>query len=212
MTRIAVLGGTGYAGRHIIAEAAQRGHTVVSVTRSVAAERVEGATYIEGTILDAPSLVTELEGVEVVVSAVAPRGDMLGLVRPNTAELVAELPPTVRFGVIGGAGGSRIAPGGPRVVEGDFPDEFLAEAMEAIGILEDLQSNVLGHDWFFVHPPLAFGAFRTGERTGNYRTGGDVVVTDETGDSYISGEDLAVAVLDEIENPTHHRAAFTVGY
>ena len=92
MARIAVIGGTGYAGSHIVAEAVSRSHTVVSVARSVPAERVEGATYIEGTLLDVPSLVAELEGVDVVVLAVPARGDMEGNVRSNVAELVAENP------------------------------------------------------------------------------------------------------------------------
>lgn len=212
MTRIAVLGGTGYAGRHIIAEAAERGHTVVSVARSIPGERVEGATYIEGTLLDVPALAAELEGVDVVVSAIAPRGDMLGQVRPNLHALLSVLPESVRVGVIGGAGGSLVAEGGPRVIDSGFPDEFKPEAEEAIGILDDLQADTTGRDWFFVHPAGGFGAWAPGERTGTYRIGGDVIVTDEAGESFISGADLAVAVLDEIEQPAHHRARFTVGY
>lgn len=212
MTRIAVLGGTGYAGRHIIAEAAERGHTVVSVARSIPGERVEGVTYIEGTLLDVPALAAELEGVDVVVSAIAPRGDMLGQVRPNLHALLSVLPESVRVGVIGGAGGSLVAEGGPRVIDSGFPDEFKPEAEEAIGILDDLQADTTGRDWFFVHPAGGFGAWAPGERTGTYRIGGDVIVTDEAGESFISGADLAVAVLDEIEKPAHHRARFTVGY
>ena len=73
MPRIAVIGGTGYAGSHIVAEAVQRGHTVVSVARSVPAERVEGATYIEGTVLDVPGLVAELEPVP--AAAATPAAD-----------------------------------------------------------------------------------------------------------------------------------------
>ena len=60
MARIAVIGGTGYAGRNIVAEAVSRRHTVVSVARTVPAERVEGATYIEGTLLDVPGLLAQL--------------------------------------------------------------------------------------------------------------------------------------------------------
>lgn len=212
MTRIAVLGGTGYAGRHIIAEAAERGHTVLSVARGIPGERVEGVTYIEGTLLDVPALAAELEGVDVVVSAIAPRGDMLGQVRPNLHALLSVLPESVRVGVIGGAGGSLVAEGGPRVIDSGFPDEFKPEAEEAIGILDDLQADTTGRDWFFVHPAGGFGAWAPGERTGTYRIGGDVIVTDEAGESFISGADLAVAVLDEIEKPAHHRARFTVGY
>lgn len=212
MVNIAVIGGTGYAGRHIVAEAAQRGHTVLSVSRKVAAERIPGVVYIEGTILDVPSLLTELEGVDVVVVSVSPRGEMAGLVRPNVEALNNTLPESVRLGVIGGAGGSLVAPGGPRVVDQGFPEEFKAEALEAIGVLEDLQTERTGRDWFFVHPAGGFGAWNPGERTGTYRDGGDVIVTDAAGESFISGADLGVAVLDEIEQPKHHRERFTVGY
>ncbi len=212
MARIAVIGGTGYAGSHIVTEAVSRGHTVVSVARKVPAERVEGATYIEGTLLDVPALVAQLDGVDVVVLSVAPRGDMQGQVRPNTALLVAALPENVRVGVIGGAGGSLVAPGGPRLVDSGFPDEFKDEALEAVGVLEDLQADDSGRDWFFVHPAGGFGAWNPGERTGSYRDGGDVLVTDDSGESFISGPDLAVAVIDEIENPKHVRERFTVGY
>ncbi len=212
MTLIAVLGGTGYSGGHIVAEAVQRGHTVLSIARTVPSERVAGATYVEGTLLDVPGLIEQLQGVEVVVSAVSPRGEMAGLVRPNLEALAAALPAAVRIGVIGGAGGSLVAPGGPRLIDGDFPDAFKDEAFELIGVLDDLQATQNDRDWFFVHPAAGFGAFAPGERTGTYRTGGDVLVTDAEGNSYISGEDLALAVVDEIENPQHTRARFTVGY
>ncbi|KAA9107531.1 NAD(P)-dependent oxidoreductase [Microbacterium rhizomatis] len=213
MARIAVIGGTGYAGRHIVAEGVSRGHTVVSVARSVAAERVEHATYIEGSLLDAPTLAAELDGVDVLVFAVPARGDMLGKVRPAVAELVATLSPTVRVGVIGGAGGSLVAPGGPRVIDGEgFTEEYKPEAFEAIGILDDLESGASGHDWFYIHPAGGFGAWNPGERTGSYRDGGDVIVTDAEGESFISGADLGVAVIDEIENGKHSRERFTVGY
>ena len=213
MARIAVIGGTGYAGSHIVNEAVSRGHTVVSVARSVPAERVDGATYIEGSLLDVPGLVAELEGVDVVVASVPARGDMVGNVRTNVAELAAELPENVRIGVIGGAGGSLVAPGGERVVDQpSFTEEYKPEALEAIGILDDLRAGPASRDWFYVHPAGGFGAWNPGERTGSYRDGGDVIVVDEEGESYISGPDLAVAVVDEIEEPKHSRERFTVGY
>jgi putative NADH-flavin reductase len=213
MARIAVIGGTGYAGRHIVAEAVERGHTVVSVARSIPGERIPGATYVEGTLLDVPSLVAELQGVDVVVVAVPARGDMSGLVRPAVAELLAALPETVRIGVIGGAGGSLSAPGGPRVVDlPSFTEEYKPEAFEAIGILDDLEATPASRDFFYIHPAGGFGMWNPGERTGTYRDGGDVVVTDDEGESFISGADLAVAVVDEIEDPKHLRERFTVGY
>ncbi|WP_279072069.1 NAD(P)H-binding protein, partial [Microbacterium lacticum] len=211
MSNIAVIGGTGYAGRHIVAEAAGRGHTVLSVARKVAGARVPGVTYVEGTLLDVPSLLAELQGVDAVVVAVAPRGDMEGLVRPNIEALASTLPESVRLGVVGGAGGSLVAPGGPRLVDSGFPEEFKGEALEMIGVLDDLQAEQSGRDWFFIHPAGGFGAFNPGERRGTYRDGGDVLVVDEDGESFISGEDFAIAVVDEIENPKHSRGRFTVG-
>lgn len=212
MTRIAVVGGTGYAGSHIVAEGVRRGHTVVSIARTVASDRIEGATYVEGTLLDVPSLATELQSVDVVVISVPARGEMLGKVRPAVAELVSALPETVRVGVIGGAGGSLVAPGGPRLIDSGLPEEFKPEAQEAIDVLEDLRETPESRDWFFVHPAGGFGSWAPGERTGSYRDGGDVLVVGEDGESFISGADLAVAVLDEIETPKHSRERFTVGY
>lgn len=213
MSRIAVIGGTGYAGSHIVAEAVDRGHTVLSVARTAPSERVTGVTYIEGTLMDVPGLVAEIQGAEVVVVSVPARGEMAGLLRPAVAELVATLQPGTRIGVIGGAGGSLSAPGGPRVIDlPSFNDEYKPEAFEAIGILEDLQAGDPSIDFFYVHPAGGFGAWNPGERTGSYRDGGEVIVTDADGESFISGADLAVAVVDEIESPKHSRERFTVGY
>ena len=213
MARIVVIGGSGYAGRHIVAEAVSRGHSVLAIARRIPSDRQPGAIYIEGSLTDVPDLLAQLQGVDVVVSAVAPRGDMLGLVRPNIAELVSLLPDDVRVGVIGGAGGSLVTEGGERLVDlPSFSEDYKPEALEAIGILEDLQAGPADRDWFYIHPAGGFGQWNPGERTGEYRTGGDVVVTDAEGESYISGADLAVAILDEIENPQHPRKRFTVGY
>ena len=213
MSRIVVIGGTGYAGSHIVAEAARRGHTALSVARTAASDRQEGVTYIEGSLLDVPGLVAEIAGAEVVVVSVPARGEMAGLLRPAVAELVAALPSGTRIGVIGGAGGSLAAPGGPRVIDlPSFTEQYKPEAFEAIGILEDLQAGDPSVDWFYIHPAGGFGMWNPGERTGSYRDGGEVIVTDAEGESFISGADLAVAVLDEIESPKHTRERFTVGY
>jgi hypothetical protein len=213
MARIAVIGGTGYAGRHIVEEAARRGHTVVSVARSVPGERIEGVSYVEGSILDVPGLLEELQGVDVIVSAIAPRGDMADSAVDAVLELAQSLVGTgIRLGVVGGAGGSLSAPDGPRLIDLDFPEEYKAEAQTGVDILEGLQATPATLDWFFIHPAEIFGAWNPGERTGTYRVGGEVVVRDAEGKSDISGPDLGVAFVDEIENPKHRRERFTVGY
>ena len=213
MTRIVVLGGTGYAGRHIVAEAVSREHDVVAISRSEPAAPVDGARYVQASALEPSSLREPFTGADAVVSALSPRGDMtdraLDALR-SVADLLAGT--ATRLGVVGGAGGSLVAPGGPRLFDQDFPEEYKHEAQVGIDSLALLESTDPGLDWFFIHPAEVFGPWAEGERTGRYRDGGDVLVRDADGNSFISGADFAVAVVDEIEQGNHHRERFTVGY
>jgi hypothetical protein len=213
MARIIVLGGTGYVGGHIAAEAASRGHEVVSIARKPPVEKADGVEYVEGSILDLDGIADQLEGADAVVSTVAPRGDMADAVPDALQALVERLTGTpTRLGVVGGAMGSLSAPGGPRLYDLGVPEEYKHEAEVGIASLELLQASEPGLDWFLVHPPKVFGSWEPGERTGSYRDGGEVVVEDSEGNSYISGADFAIAVVDEIENGEHRRERFTVGY
>ncbi|MET0763345.1 MAG: hypothetical protein ABWY29_00670 [Blastococcus sp.] len=78
-------------------------------------------------------------------------------------------------------------------------------------VLDDLRATS-GLDWFSLSPPAAFGAFNPGEARGTFRVGGEVLLTDANGDSDISGADFGRAIIDEIEQPAHRRARFTVAY
>jgi len=213
MARIVVLGGTGYAGRHIVSEAVSRGHEVISVSRSAPSNPVEGAQNVQGSVLDLASLGDVFDGADAVVSALSPRGDMENSVLDALGGLVEKLSGTeTRVGVVGGAGGSLIAPGGPRLFDQGFPEEYKHEAQVGIDSLALLEQTDDSLDWFFIHPAEVFGPWAEGERTGHYRDGGDVIVRDADGKSFISGGDFAVAVVDEIEQGNHHRERFTVGY
>jgi hypothetical protein len=213
MARIVIIGGTGYVGGHIAAEAASRGHEVVSVSRTEPEGPVDGVAYEHGSVLDLDGLAGALSGADVVVSAISPRGDMADRGVEALAGLTERLAGTgTRLGVVGGAMGSLSAPGGPRLWDLGVPEQYRHEAKVGIDGLDLLQATQPELDWFFVHPPKVFGAWEPGERTGRYRTGGDVVVEAADGSSYISGADFAVAFVDEIENPAHRRDRFTVGY
>ncbi|MER7448466.1 NAD(P)H-binding protein [Microbacterium sp. NPDC097977] len=213
MARIVVLGGTGYAGRHIVAEAVSRGHEVIAISRSTPSDAVEGASYVQGSALEKGALASAVDGADAVVSALSPRGDMTDRVLDALRVVIAELDGArTRLGVVGGAGGSLVAPGGPRLFDLDFPEEYKHEAQVGIDSLALLESTDESLDWFFVHPAEVFGPWAEGERTGHYRDGGDVIVRDDEGKSFISGADFAVAVVDEIERPAHRRGRFTVGY
>jgi putative NADH-flavin reductase len=213
MARIIVLGGTGYAGRHIVTEAVSRDHAVIAISRSVPTDPVAGAAYVQGSALDIESIADTFVGADAVVSALSPRGDMEDRALEALTNVVDQLAGTpTRLGVVGGAGGSLVAPGGPRLFDQDFPEEYKHEAQVGIDSLALLEATDAGLDWFFIHPAEVFGPWAEGERTGTYRDGGDVLVRDADGKSYISGADFAVAVVDEIEQGNHHRERFTVGY
>ncbi|MFT4219820.1 MAG: NAD(P)H-binding protein [Microbacterium sp.] len=213
MARIAVIGGTGYAGGNIVAEAAARGHDVVSVSRKLPDSPVDGVDYVQGSALELDGIADALAGADVVVSAISPRGDMADRAIDALSGLAARLSGTrTRLGVVGGAMGSLSAPGGPRLWDLGVPEEYRHEAGVGVAALDLLQASDDGLDWFLVHPPKDFGDWLPGERTGAYRDGGDVVVEDAEGNSTISGADFAVAVVDEIEHPKHRRERFTVGY
>ncbi len=213
MARIVVIGGTGYAGAHIVREAVSRGHEVVSISRSTPDARIDGASYVQGSVLDLAQLTDALDGADAVVSALAPRGDMENAVLDALEALSMKLAGTgTRLGVVGGAGGSLVAPGGPRLFDQGFPEEYKHEAQVGIDSLELLQKSDERLDWFFIHPAEVFGPWAEGERTGHYRDGGDVLVRAEDGSSTISGADFAIAVVDEIERPQHRRGRFAVGY
>ncbi|NEK84784.1 NAD(P)H-binding protein [Blastococcus saxobsidens] len=214
MARISVFGGTGYAGSNIATEAVRRGHTVTSVSRSVPEQPLDGVTYLTGSLLDADIRAKALAEADVVVVAVAPRGDMAGSVQPGIAALIADAEQAgVRLGVIGGAGSLHVAEGGPLLFDTpDFPAEYRPESLEMAAALDDLRAAPETLDWFYLCPPAAFGGFAPGERRGTYRVADDVLLTDDEGTSFIGGEDFGAAVVDEIEQPAHRRARFTVAY
>jgi putative NADH-flavin reductase len=213
MARISVFGGTGYAGSNIVAEASRRGHAVTSFSRNLPEQQVDGVEHVQGSLLDAGTRAKALDGADVVVVTVAPRGDMAGAVRDGIAALAGEAEQAgVRVGVIGGAGSLHVAEGGPRLFDTpDFPADYKPESLEMAAALDDLRATGT-LDWFYVSPPAAFGGFAPGEPLGTYRVGGDVLLTDEEGNSFIGGADFGRAVVDEIEQSTHTRSRFTVAY
>ena len=81
MSRITVIGGTGYAGSAIVAEAAARGHEVTALSRSLPDEPVPGVNYVQGDATDESALSSAVSGADVVVGALAPRGPLAGSFR-----------------------------------------------------------------------------------------------------------------------------------
>ncbi len=213
MARITVLGGTGYAGAAVVAEARRRGHDVTAVSRTAPASPVDGVTYVEGSVLDGDVLDRVLADADVVVSALSPRGDMAGKVEGVVEDLVARLAgSSTRFGYVGGASSLLTEEGGPRVwdvTEQHMPDEVKPEVRTGLDTLALLEASPESLDWFYVSPPQDFGSWLGTPSKGEYVLGGDVLLRDADGASTISADDLALAILDEIETPAHRRARFT---
>jgi len=213
MSRITVLGGTGYAGAAVVAEAAKRGHEVTSVSRSEPTTRIDGVDYVIGSTLDADILDVVVPGRDVVFSALSPRGDMAGKVEGAVDDLIVRLAGTpTRLGYTGGASSLQVAEGGPTiwdVSKEHIPDDVKPEVETGIKVLATLRDSPESLDWFYVSPPRDFGSWLGTPDKGAYQLGGDVLLTDADDVSTISAADLAIAVVDEIEKPAHHRARFT---
>lgn len=214
MARIKVLGGTGYAGAAVVAEAARRGHQVTSHSRNAPAEPVAGVEYVAGSLLDEERLASVVADADVVFETISPRGDMEGRLEGLVEQLIGLADAAgVRLGVLGGASSLLVEEGGPRLFDlAEPPPEVLPEVLTGMALLELLQGAPESLDWFYLSPPARFGAWEPQVVTGEYRLGTDVLLKDEAGESYISAADLAVAVLDEIEQPRHRRRRFTVAH
>lgn len=212
MARIVVFGGTGYTGSNVIREAAVRGHEVVSVSRSQPTDRIDGVTYEVGAADEIAS--NAVAGADAVVAALSPRGDMAGrLVEVYSVLAQAAADAGARYLQVGGFSSLRPAPDAPRFVEGELAEQYRAEVLEGeasrVMLAERAPENL---DWVFISPAGSYGSWAAGERTGTYRVGDDVALFDQDGGSSISGADFAIAIVDEVDSPKHHRAHMGVAY
>jgi uncharacterized protein len=157
-------------------------------------------------------LARTVENTDVVFETLSPRGDLAGNLEGVVDQLIQLAGAAgVRLGVLGGASSVYVSEGGPRYFDLNPPaPEVRPEVETGMALLEALQQAPENLDWFYVSPAATFGAWTPQRVTGSYRSSDDVLLTDENGDSYIAAPDLALAVLDEIEQPRHHRRRFHV--
>lgn len=197
-------------GSRIAAEALRRGHTVTAVLRDPSTLPPE-LHPVRGDALDAASVASAVAGNDVVISAIGPKHDeAMSMVIDTTHALIAGAGQAgvERMIVVGGAGSLEVAPGLQLVDTPEFPAAWLPVARahrDVLGIYRQQKD----FDWTYVSP-AAF--ISPGERTGDYRIGGEQLLVDEKGESRISAEDFAVAVIDEVEKGEHIRERMTVAY
>lgn len=215
MAKISVLGGTGYGGAAVVREAARRGHDVTSFSRTAPPEPVAGVTYVMGSVLDPAVLRQAVASADVVFEALSPRGDMVGKVEGVVDTLITLAAEAgTRLGALGGVSSVLVSEGGRRLYDtAPLPPGDLGREIDlGISKLAALNASPEQLDWFYVSPAREFGAWVPDQETGHYRISDDVLLTDADGKSAISAGDLAIAVLDEIERPAHHRARFHVAH
>ncbi|MGW0882090.1 NAD(P)-dependent oxidoreductase [Streptomyces sp. NPDC002671] len=203
---IAVLGATGMVGSRVITESRARGHRVLALSRKPASEDPD-VTPVALDANDADAVREALAGsaADAVVLAVrtvpADQEFLVGTTR-TVLDLAARL--GMRVLVVGGAGALR-SPGDRELLVADnpahVPAEFQAVAAAGIAQLRACQAHSAA-DWVYLSPPALL---EPGDRTGHYRRGTDTLLTGADGRSWISAEDLAVAVLDELEVPGPER-------
>lgn len=201
---IALIGATGQVGSRILGEALTRGHQVTAIARnpSSLAPR-DGLTALALDVTDGDKLAAALAGHDVAVISV--KYSQVDAAPILEAVKHAGVP---RVLVVGGAGSLQVAPGADLVDTPNFPAAYKGEALAARDFLRLLRQEPT-IDWTLVSPSALL---QPGQRTGKFRIGGDELLVDAKGASHISIEDLAMALVDELESPRHSRQRFTVGY
>jgi putative NADH-flavin reductase len=210
MYQVTVLGGTGYAGAAIAAEAAQRGHQVRSISRRppAADQSLPKVAYLTGSVAEPAFLDAAVAESDAVIVSLSPRGEMLGQVRRVCQELIALADRLgFRLGVVLGGGSLLLEDGSKLIDQPFFPDEVKEESQEMADVLDDLLASPAGVDWFGVSPSSRFGALCPGAPTGHYLTGLDHLMH---GDRVLAVQDFALAVIDELDQPSHKRQRFAV--
>ena len=213
--KVAIIGATGFVGTALTQEALRRGHTVTGIARHPEKSTVKDPhlTVVTGDILDHQAVSSLVKGHDAVLSAYN-----AGWANPRLYEDFIQGSEAIQEGarhagvrrllVVGGAGSLEITPGVQLVDTPSFPPEWKTGALAARDYLTALRGE-RDLEWTFLSPPIHLVP---GERKGSYRTAKDNPVFNEAGESTISVQDLAVALLDALDKGLHVRERFTVGY
>jgi uncharacterized protein len=216
MKNVALIGATGFVGTAILNELLSRGHRVTAIVRNATKVTVKNnnLTVAEADVTDTTKMVGLFSGKDAVISAYNP-----GWTNPNIYEDTKKNYPLIietakkagikRIQIVGGAGTLFCAPGLRVLDSGAIPAEIM-DGVKSLGeFYLDTLMNEKDIDWTFFSPA---GSLEAGSRTGKFRLGKDDLIVDAEGNSRISVEDYAMAMVDELEQENHHKERFTIGY
>ena len=216
MKNVVLIGASGFVGTAILNELLNRGHKVTAIVRDPAKVTASNPNLkvVQADVTDTDVMIEASKGKDAVISAYNP-----GWKNPNIYEETLKNYPLIvdsvkkagveRLLIVGGAGTLFYAPGKMVMDADDVP----AKLLPGIKSLGEFYLNTLRKendiDWIFLSPAANM---TPGERTGKFRIGKDDLVVGVNGDSNISVEDYAVAMVDELEQKHHHKERFTIGY
>lgn len=216
--KVAVIGATGFVGTALVKELMDRGHEVTAIARHPEKLTIKNSLVhpVTADVMDKDQVAKAVKANDVVVSAynsgwTNPRiyEDFIAGSRAIQAGVKAA--GVKRLIVIGGAGSLEIKPGLQLVDTPQFPAEYKRGASGARDYLDELRHEK-ELDWTFFSPAILMNHENSGARRGQYRLGLDNPVFDSEGKSVLSVEDLALVIVDEIEQARHIRKRFTAGY
>lgn len=215
--KIVLIGASGFVGSAILKEALDRKHSVTAIARNI--DKISSdpnVTLLKADVMNEDEVAKAVGGNDVVISAFNAgwgNPDLYNdfLKGSKSIEAGVKKSGVKRLIVVGGGGSLYAAPGVQIVDTPQFPAEWKEGAMAARDYLNILKADK-ELEWTFLSPALEMHQGTSGERKGVYRSGLENPVFNEAGRSYISVEDIAVAIIDEVENPKHIRQRFTVAY
>jgi len=214
--KIVLIGASGFVGSAILTEALERGHKVTALVRHP--EKITRAhknlIVKQGDVSLGETVTGVCKGADAVISAYNPGWKNPDIARETTMVYRAILEGVRKSGVkrllvVGGAGSLFISPGKRLMEAGIIPESYLpaVKALADFYLIDLMEEKSI--DWVFFSPA---GIIEPGLRTGKFRLGKDDMVVNEKGESKISVQDYAVAMIDELEKPAHHKERFTIGY
>jgi uncharacterized protein len=210
--KIALIGASGNIGSRILDEALRRGHIVTGIIRNTSRMELHSSIIeiVSSDLFNTDEVSRHFKGKDVIISAFSPGNkNPHALIEATKSLLTAAKNAGVkRVIAVGRAGCLEIAPGVRLMDTPAFPDSQKPIA-KAHNLALQIYREEKDLDWTNISPPAEI---KPGARTGNYRISENTIVHDSNGNSSISMEDFAVAVMDEVENPSHIKKRFTVGY
>jgi putative NADH-flavin reductase len=210
---IALIGASGFIGSALREELLARGHRVTAIVAHP--EKLPASanlTAVACDVHDTAALAAKLRGFDAVMTAFSghAQSDVEGYYLKGIRSIIAAVKQAgaPRLLVVGGAGSLEVAPGQQLLDTPGFPAAYRGSAEGARQALKLLREEP-ELNWTMLSPSAMIAP---GERTKQFRLGGDQLLADAKGESRISVQDYAVAFVDELEKPAHVRRRFTVGY